>query len=263
MYMRVSAFCWQCLRAAGNTKESYDNLKLRYPEMREDRWIPFNDVELPQISCPVGHVTYVSLSAERFELLFDFGAMALLDGYARESVAAFTASLERFYEFYLRVIAARHDSSLIFKEAWKAVQNASERQLGGFIFARLFDGHVYRPDEKRIAFRNRVIHRGHIPTDQEVKNYGEYILSVILPILSELNSTCPDALAEAQITTYLDRNEAFPRKNIITTASHPTIINLSGINDPEFGKISIHDALEAMKSPSYSKIIFSKEPGYE
>jgi hypothetical protein len=34
-------------------------------------------------------------------VLFDIGANAVVDGYYREAITSFSASLERFYEYFL------------------------------------------------------------------------------------------------------------------------------------------------------------------
>ncbi|RKR31632.1 hypothetical protein [Paraburkholderia sp. BL17N1] len=46
--------------------------------------------------------TLVDLRQQKYEALFQIGAYATEDGYYREPVSSFTASLERFYEFFVR-----------------------------------------------------------------------------------------------------------------------------------------------------------------
>ena len=41
----------------------------------------------------------------KFELLFELGINALIDGYPREAVSSFASALERFYEFFCQVAA--------------------------------------------------------------------------------------------------------------------------------------------------------------
>jgi hypothetical protein len=41
-----------------------------------------------RIACPQGHVSNIILQVPKYELLFDLGTMALLDGYTRESVTS-------------------------------------------------------------------------------------------------------------------------------------------------------------------------------
>ena len=44
-------------------------------------------------TCPHGHKTAIVLKAQKFEVLFDMGVSALLDGYCREAVTSFAAAL--------------------------------------------------------------------------------------------------------------------------------------------------------------------------
>ena len=92
------------MKEAGNTKEDYDLLLVERPEMRGDYLVEVNDDNFYRIECQKGHVTFTYQQQQKFELLFDFGAMALLDGYTREAVASMSAALERFYEFYVLII---------------------------------------------------------------------------------------------------------------------------------------------------------------
>jgi len=53
-----------------------------------------------EVKCEVGHVSLVNLDNLKFELLFELGINAHVDGYAREAVTSFASSLERFQEFF-------------------------------------------------------------------------------------------------------------------------------------------------------------------
>jgi hypothetical protein len=88
----------------------------------------------PSSSCEQGHVTVVTLPIPAFELLFDFGCSALLDGYPREAVTSFACSLERFQEFTCRFLLARRNVSFEGVGGWwKEVATNSERQKGSFV----------------------------------------------------------------------------------------------------------------------------------
>lgn len=80
------------------------------------------------LRCNHGHTTEVDLPIPEFELLFDVGCSALLDGYPREAVATFATSLERFEEFACRFIFARRNLSFEGVDHWwKEVASSSER----------------------------------------------------------------------------------------------------------------------------------------
>lgn len=71
----------------------------------------------------------------RYETLFDWACLALSDGYCREAVASFAASLERFQETAIRAICLHMgmDQEAI-ASTWKHFGKLSERQLGAFSF---------------------------------------------------------------------------------------------------------------------------------
>jgi hypothetical protein len=86
------------------------------------------------LRCEQGHTTVVTMPIPAFELLFDFGCSALLDGYPREAVTSFASSFERFEEFTCRFLLARRNVSFEGVDAWwKEVASQSERQKGSFV----------------------------------------------------------------------------------------------------------------------------------
>jgi hypothetical protein len=115
--------------------------------------------------CDNGHSIVILLQQLKFEILFDIGAYAIADGYYREAVSSFTSSLERFYEFAIRVILHKRGvTAEIIDAVWKQVSNQSERQLGAFIVLYLSEFQSSPPvlKTKDVKFRNEVIHKGKI-----------------------------------------------------------------------------------------------------
>ena len=138
--------------------------------------------------CEEGHRNYVVLQQSRFEVLSDVAVNAIVDGYFREAVASFTASLERFYEWYVRVVymEAEGDSDLI-NNVWKSVAAQSERQLGMFIATYTSENREQPPlmSNKMVSFRNAVIHKGYLPSEAEAIDYGESISDILVPLFRE------------------------------------------------------------------------------
>lgn len=55
-------------------------------------------------------------------MLFEIALNAIVDGYQREAVSSFAASIERFYEFAIRVLTRTSQVPRdIIESAWKAV----------------------------------------------------------------------------------------------------------------------------------------------
>lgn len=134
-----------------------------------------------KVRCDAGHETTVLLDNLKFEILFEMGLNALVDGYPREAVSSFASSLERFYEFYWHVVMAHLSvPSLEAEKAWKTAARQSERQLGMFITAHLLlmkKAPLLLNMNKEVKFRNNVIHNGYVPTHEESVNFGDSVMS--------------------------------------------------------------------------------------
>jgi hypothetical protein len=139
--------------------------------------------------CKASHELTVVMSDPLFDLMFELAALALVDGHYREAVLGIATSLERFYEFCIRIVAHRQRvQAEAFKEAWKHVKRA-ERQFGAFVLCYLLD--TKRPfDAKSIeackGLRNRTTHEGYIPTREEAMTFGNTALVEMHRILNDL-----------------------------------------------------------------------------
>jgi hypothetical protein len=94
------------------------------------------DNGLYYMQCPLGHKTVTCLQEQKFEVLFDMGIYAIVDGYYREAVSAFAAALERFHEFFIAVICNKHGiPQEIFEKTWKmvAINPNANMELTSFI----------------------------------------------------------------------------------------------------------------------------------
>lgn len=147
--------------------------------------LPFSSVRFKEgarydVVCRKGHATVAILAELKFQVLFEIGVNAIIDGYFREAVSCFSASIERFHEFAIRCLVLRDDADAL-AAAWAAVANQTERQLGAFIFLWLV--HFGNPPDilnnKQTSFRNAVIHKGTIPTREQALKFGEAVLDML------------------------------------------------------------------------------------
>ena len=159
-----------------------------------------SDRNVLEVKCPRGHLSHTALQQPRFELLFESGALALLDGYTREAVSSFAAAVERFYEYWINVtlVEAGHQPDVV-ADFWKDVARQSERQLGAFLALYLRERSAPAPTlaNKWVDFRNNIIHKGYWPSAAEAESYGNAVLQYIAPLLSELNQKCPQGVDRA------------------------------------------------------------------
>jgi hypothetical protein len=167
---------------------------------------PVADDGVYEVTCPQGHRDWVILQPISFELLYEVGASAIVDGYYREAVSAFAGSLERFFEFYMRVHC---EGTTGFDEAWKDVAQNSQLQLGAFTFVYLLKSGGPAPKMKgsRVNFRNAVIHKGRFPTREEAIDYGDAVAQLIQPILLDLK-TNHNLAVQAQVAAHMKRASA-------------------------------------------------------
>lgn len=182
--MKVSLSCIQCNL---NKDNNYSF------ELRDDNIYP--------ITCENGHESIILMESHKFELLFEMGMKAMLDGYFREAVSNFAVSIERFHEFSMEVFIQsllntensnnehfQLDRTSEYNKAWKTISNQSERQLGAYTMLYLsvfkFAPELIKP--KYVEFRNKVIHKGYFPTEKETLSYAKDVFSYLQTKLIEL-----------------------------------------------------------------------------
>jgi hypothetical protein len=208
-----------------------------------------NDSSIYEVRCPKGHHSYVVLQQQKFELLFDVGACALLDGYHREAVSSFTSSLERFREFFIRASFLENGCAVSdIEEVWKQVAKHSERQLGAYIAVYMRECGVVPPlpSSKSIEFRNSVIHQGRIPSRSESVAYGEVVLQILRPALSVAKLKFPNGVDQLTRSHMVVAHLKLKPGVKAATSCMPTILSLSG-GEISQSERSLEDALAELK----------------
>lgn len=190
--VKVSLSCIQC-----NNKDS--NFPKYSFELRDDNIYP--------ITCVNGHDSIVLMESHKFELLFEMGIKAMLDGYFREAVSNFAVSIERFHEFSIEIfiqyllntdnsnsVFLQFDRTSEYNKAWKTISNQSERQLGAYtmLYLSVFKLAPELIKPKHVEFRNKVIHKGYFPTEQETLSYAKDMFSYLQTKLIELKKNMDD-----------------------------------------------------------------------
>lgn len=188
--MRIEIDCYICSNDKSKEKTSF---------VKYSRLCSVRDDGIYEFECPEGHRSITVLRTPKHEVLFTIASNALLDGYLRESIASFAASLERFYEFVIRVICrSKSISQQDVEKCWKSVSKQSERQLGAFTMLWFVEMGA-PPDlllSKMVELRNQVIHQGKVPTYQECIHFGQAVINVISPIECKMRDKFPDSHKE-------------------------------------------------------------------
>lgn len=225
--MRLMVSCMQCLQQLGKPSNEFARVE-------------FRDDGRYELTCSVGHTTITILQQQKFEVLFEIGAYAILDGYYREAVSSFSTSLERFYEFAIRVfLESISKADTLFQDSWKKVASRSERQLGAFIF--LWAHHFNEPpallSNSQIAFRNDVVHKGKIPTRDEAVKYGDAVLGILRPMLAALRCRFPEEVPKVIFYHLRDCRSESDDGRTVSTMSISTIVNLASGNVAQQKKV--------------------------
>jgi len=217
LVVRILVPCMQCFQEFGKPTE-----ELSHVEFRDDGRY--------EIKCSFGHETTTVLQQQKFEILFDIGAYAILDGYYREAVSSFTSSLERFYEFALRVFLEKDSKSdKLFQSCWKKVGSQSERQLGAFVFlwASNFNDAPDILSNPQVSFRNDVIHKGRIPTRDEAIQYGDSVLNVLRPKMLAMLAKFPEEISKVTFYHLRDCCSDADNGKTVSTLGISTIVSLT------------------------------------
>src|SRR5260221_4496785 len=189
--MIVRLFCPRCAYGAIKNDMSVTVIDVPVPMAR------LSDDGTYQLKGDAGHVFAVCLSSIKVEVLFEMGVNSLLDGSRREAVSSFIASLERFYEFFLRAVMAHCSVPfLVVDEAWKPMSNASQTQIGAYVAAYLVltKAPPHQLANAEINLRNRVVHKGYIPKDKEAVAFGDAVLTLIRRDIAILRTLAPAAM---------------------------------------------------------------------
>ena len=185
--MQVHLYCPDCMAEAS---KEYEKGKGGVAPILSDVYELLND-GVYTVHCPKGHSGKVVLANLHFELLFDLGINAIGDGYYRDAVASITASLERYYECFVKTVWHGDVAPLMANSMTK--------------------------------FRNSVIHKGEFPTREKTIEYAGAVLKLIDESLLHLQAKYQEAV-EATFEHYTPHYEPEDENENVLTINHPTII---------------------------------------
>lgn len=199
-------------------------------------------------TCSNGHRFITNLQQQHFQMLFELGLNALVDGYYREAVSSFTAALERFYEFSLRIFSSAHGAkSEDWSATWQQIQNMSERQLGAYAVMHLVS--IKKParllTSRNIEFRNAVVHKGRIPSKSEALKFGETIRELLNLAIHDINQCFAEELVSIMVSPTRKRlpEECEPDVTV-WTMSYSTTVSLMNMEFSERAKKSLEQILD-------------------
>jgi hypothetical protein len=201
-----------------------------------------------EVKCPNGHSAFVILQQQRFEILFQLGAYAMRDGYNREAISSFAASLERFYEFFIRaVLVERGETADNIQYAWKDVAASSERQLGAYVFLHLREASAAPKllSQKNVTLRNDIIHKGKFPSRDDALSYGEEALGILRLGVRRVLDNYAEGARRLTIMQMQQAQENVPTGSSVATQSIGTIVSLT-VSDPKHAAQSLEEAVASL-----------------
>lgn len=166
--------------------------------------------------CPSGHENWHVLQPDRYELLSELAVIAIRDGYYRESVASFSAALERLYEYYsIATLRLKGVHSEAVATIWKGIRNSSERQFGAFVGLYAAQHGRVPPSlpERWVHERNAVVHKGKFPSKDEAIAFGQAVADVAKIVLTELRSPTYEAVIRTLVSERLAAGVKLARDN--------------------------------------------------
>lgn len=156
---------------------------------------PINDSGIYQVHCVKGHEAVTIIDNVDFEILFEYSLNAIADRYYREAVSSSASAMERYFEFFVKVVL--RSTGAEFSEIdrmWRNLSAQSERQLGAYI-ALYFNHFGVEPPlldpNKGVSLRNSVIHKGYVPSEPESIAFANAVMRVIETSLIKLKNTFP------------------------------------------------------------------------
>ncbi|MBY0556556.1 MAG: hypothetical protein K2P77_05065 [Burkholderiaceae bacterium] len=206
------------------------------------------DTGIYEVICPLGHKSINIIQEQKFEILFQIGAHAIIDGYYREGVSSFAASLERTYEFFIKTLYFSKGKKEEFKGIWKSIGNSSERQLGAFIllFGLEFSTPVPGLNKKNVEFRNDVIHKGIIPTEKQAIEYGQAVLDCTRAIIEIAKKNFADAVQQTIVDNMQSMSEKIPQSASIVYSGLGAILSIATERNQPFPTLA--EELENLRS---------------
>lgn len=201
----------------------------------EPFFAPYYEDMIAPIQCARGHKTVAMLQSQKFEVLLESGATALAAGFTLEAAATFSAAFERFMEFAAKVMLLHMGmDTAAYDEMFKEMARQSERQIGSFMALHaLVLGVAYKPVPKIAKFRNDTIHKGTIPTPDEVTSFCSLIYTEIVRTAKLLREHCDKSINAVIMDDLQIRRKKVPAGVQVATVATSGLYSLTNLDAKE------------------------------
>lgn len=247
--MRILVHCTTCLhdleeKGAIPAQGSFDSSLVTF-------LADFGDDFVARGHCPHGHKYIGYITKERYDVLYESAVLSFLMGFELEAVIGFAASLERAQELF--TLAALRSIQLdlkIIEKMWRQVSRQSERQLGAFLAQWLITTKCnFEINQVMIEFRNKVVHRGHIPLHEEARSYASWVNDRLFDIIEvmrrwkdgPLKDIRNSHIADAHSTAVSEwRGDSELKATPIVSVNPPYLTKLH-LDEPNFKRASFEE----------------------
>lgn len=211
-------FCMKCLQELGRPNYSTH--------------IPLNNDAVWEFICPAGHKTYQVLQNPKFEIFFHMGCLQFLEKKWKGCVHDISTALETFIGYVIKIIYFSSNLEDCAAEIIKSLDLLWERKYGAFIalYPTKFKENKIIP-KKQIEFRNKVTHKGYIPTKCEAFAYSEFVYNFILSIQNTINQEISSEIFNGFTRKRLEEKTKLFQSDIHSAFFYlNTILNISNQN---------------------------------
>jgi len=189
-----------------------------------------------EYTCSKGHPCFCVLQIERFEMLYKLAIHEFLENNFRACVINCAAALERFYEFFLKVVFHHngYSSEKFYEEIWLPIKDRSKRQEDLFKDTFIELTSIEKPPvlkDTHRKFRNHIVHQGEFPKKEQTRDFADTIFRIIGIGLYTLHKYCDSSIGVIKQEHLQRRFKSRPSCN-----SHSTTIFLN-TNFPLYDKI--------------------------
>jgi len=141
----------------------------------------------------------------KFEILFELACQAIRDRYYREAIISFASAKEEFYLYYISIIF--HSEHKDFQD-FKDINCQSERLLGAFSYAyQLKNGKKFLINDENTKLRNKVVHKGYIPKEQETLSFADDVFKLINLNMNFLKDNFQEICTKYTFKTITERTQ--------------------------------------------------------
>lgn len=220
--MKMFACCAECMKMNPVAKVS-----LGIGNLKEEGYIDF--------TCKYGHHCNIFLQEFKFEYLFYQAIKHFVIAEYEESVMLFANSLERFYEFFIKLYARNmtHKDEYIDNTLINKTLKFSERQLGAFnlLYFIIFKDVPPNLSEKKVNFRNNVVHNGKLILEEEAFEFGNEVHKIITDTIAKIKTRDKNIISTETDARIKNLNDYCIKNNIKIDGTAKNYINFTIVNE--------------------------------